>query len=261
MYVLFQWLGAGILLFLAITFRDPKGGVFSAQWGILGAIGWTYLLCALIYVFTRDNLKYLIPVWMAFVVVCMLNTPLKEGWGKETLLQLPFPNFYHQILYTLHIGNGALPAFTMGGVIFSLLTTRYGHIKKHKKALLTIVAAGVFGLAGFTAHRFWIVSKLSATPPWIFYVTGIAIAVYGLLTWLNEQDLAGWLRLISPAGTATLTCYLLPYVSYALADLTGIVLPDWLTHHPWGLVNSFCFALVIILATWLAGKLRLKIKI
>lgn len=260
-FTLLKIVGVIILIYLAITFRNPEGGVFGARWGILGSIGWTYLLCALIYVFTRDRLKYLIPFWIVFVVICILGSRMNEAHGGEALLTLPRPNFYNEMLNILHIGNGALPAFTMGGIIFSLLTTRYMKEDGRRKLLYIVAAVLIFAIAGYTARQFWILAKIGATPPWIFYVTAIAIGTYAILTLLAQKGWADWLNIIKPAGTATLTCYLIPYVSYGLADLTGIVLPDWFTHGFMGIVNCFCFALLIIGVTWLLGKIGIKLKI
>ena len=64
-----------------------------------------------------------------------------------------------------------------------------------------------------------------------------------------------------PAGTATLTTYMIPYVFYGMADITGIVQPDWLTHGPMGLVNSFCFALIVVAVVGILQKLHLKLKV
>jgi heparan-alpha-glucosaminide N-acetyltransferase len=260
-YTVLKVVGVLILFYLTITFRNPKGGLFAARWGILGSIGWAYLVCALIYVFSRDRLKYLIPVWIAFVIICILGSRMNEAWGGAAILELPRPNFYNEMLSILHIGNGALPAFTMGGVIFSLLSTKYSNIDNKKKIIYVASAVILFWLAGFIAREFWILSKLSATPTWVFYVIAIVIAVYALLTWLSDTGRAGWLNIIKPAGTATLTCYLVPYVSYGLADLTGIVLPDWFTHGFMGIINSLCFAFVIIGITWLLGRIHIKLKI
>ena len=263
LYTILKMAGVIILLYLAITFRDPKEGVFSARWwGILGAIGWSYLLCAFIYVFTRSRLNYLIPIWILFVIVCILGSRMNEVQGGKAILELPRPNFYNDALGILHVGNGALAAFTMGGVIFSLLRTKYFHLLGNNKKNIYIISAIIlFFLAGFISQEFWIVSKLSATPTWIFYVTAIAIAVYAILTWLSSTGKAGWLNIIKPAGTATLTCYLIPYVLYALADLTGVVLPDWLTHGFMGIVNCIGFALLVIGVTWLLGRISIKLKI
>ncbi len=253
--------GVIILFYLAVTFRNPKGGVFAAHWGILGSIGWAYLICAMIYIFTRDRLKYLIPVWFAFVIICILGSRMNETWGGTAILQFPRPNFYNDMLNVLHIGNGALVSFTMGGLIFSLINAKYLNHDNRKKMIYLISSVIIFVLAGYISRKFWILSKISATPPWIFYVTAIVIVVYTLLKCLADIGKAGWLNIIKPAGTATLTCYMIPYVSYGLADLTGIVLPDWFTHGFMGLVNCFCFALLIIGITWLLEKINIKLKI
>lgn len=181
--------------------------------------------------------------------------------GGTAILQFPRPNFYNDMLNVLHIGNGALVSFTMGGLIFSLINAKYLNHDNRKKMIYLISAVIIFVLAGYISHKFWILSKISATPPWIFYVTAIVIVVYTLLKWLADIGKAGWLNIIKPAGTATLTCYMIPYVSYGLADLTGIVLPDWFTHGFMGLVNCFCFALLIIGITWLLEKINIKLKI
>jgi hypothetical protein len=245
------------LLYLAVTFRNPDEGVFGARWGILGSIGWTYLLCAMIYLFTRDRLRYLVPCWAVFVLICILGSRMNEAHGAEAILALPRPNFYQEALSILHIGNGALPAFTMGGIILSIVMTQY---RKERPAFLG-AALGLLLLAGIATHHFWIVSKLSATPTWIAYVTFIAVATYALLDWLTAKGKARWFDIIKPAGTATLTTYTLPYVAYGLADVTGIILPDWFTHGFLSIVNCLCFAFLIIAATWLLGRLHLKLKI
>jgi len=262
-FTVLKFVGVIILLYLAITFRSKQDNhVFAASWwGILGSIGWTYLLCALIYVFTRDRLRYLIPIWITFIIICILNSRMNEAHGGEAILNLPRPNFYSDMLSVLHIGNGALPAFTMGGMILSIISTRYIRTINLKTAAYIVGAVAVLFLAGVASRQFWILSKLSATPTWIFYVTAIATATYGLLYWLVEQGKASWFNIIKPAGTATLTTYLIPYVSYGLADVTGIVLPDWFTHGFMSIVNCICFALVIIGVTWLLGRIHLKIKI
>jgi len=256
-----KFIGVIILFYLAVTFRNPKGEVFGANWGILGSIGWAYLLCAMIYVFTRDRLKYLIPVWGAFMIICMLGSRMNEAWGGTAILSLPRPNFYNDFLGILHIGNGAVPAFTLGGVIFSLICARYAQVPWKKKALYVIAAVSILLIAGVICRQFWILAKLGATPTWVFIVTAITVGTYSILSWLAEKGKAAWFNVIKPAGTATLTCYLIPYVSYALADLTGIILPDWFTYGFMGIVNCLCFALAIIGVTYLLGRIHIKLKV
>lgn len=254
-------IGVLVLLYLAFTFRNPEGGVFGAYWGILGAIGWTYLVCAVIYLFTRDRMKHLLFVWIAFVLICLLTTPLREDWGGTAILAFPGGNFLQGMLGVLHIGNGALPAFTMGGIILSVASARYATKSTGWKLRNTLIVAAVFLLLGFLSHNFWIVAKIEATPPWVFYVIAISVLTYSFLNYLVTLHITGWFNLIRPAGTATLTTYIIPYVFYGFADVTGIVLPDWFTHGFMGLVNCICFAFVVIGVTWMLEKLHIKLKI
>ncbi len=262
LYTLLKLAGVLILLYLAVTFRDPEGKVFSAGWwGILGAIGWSYLLCATIYVFVRDDLKRLFLAWLIFLAICILGSKMRETYGGEALLALPRPNFYHDLLNVLHIGNGALPAFTMAGMIMSVMVARYREVSTKKKLLFTLAVMTFFLLAGAVSRHFWILAKLGATPPWVFYVTAIAIGTYMLLAGLVKAGNATWFNIIMPAGTATLTTYLVPYLFYGMADITGIVLPDWSTHGWMGLINCLLFALVAIGVTRLLGKFSIQLKI
>lgn len=261
LFCVFKIIGVLILLYLAFTFRNPQEGVFGAYWGILGSIGWTYLICAVIYFFSRDHLKSLILIWIAFVLICLLGTPLREEFGGTAILAFPERNFYHGMLSILHIGNGALPAFTMGGIILSVLSARYADKSTGWKLRNGGIVAVIFLLIGILAHHFWIVAKIGATPTWVFYVIAISVAAYTLLNYLVSHHITSWFNLIRPAGTATLTTYLVPYVFYGFADVTGIVLPDWFTHGFMGLVNCLCFAFVVIGVTWIMEKMHVKLKI
>ena len=254
-------LGVLALLYLALTFINPQGGVFGAYWGILGSIGWTYLVCAVIYFFSRDRLRYLIPIWVAFILICVTGTPLREEFGGTALLDFPRGNFYDGMLGIVHIGNGALPAFTMGGLILSIVSARFANMGTLWKLRSGLLAALVSLLIGIALHHYWIVAKIGATPPWVFYVIAISIAGYTVLTALADHGLTGWFKAIRPAGTATLTTYLVPYVFYGFADVTGVVLPDWFTHGFMSIVNCLCFAFVVIGVTWCLEKLHIKLKI
>jgi predicted acyltransferase len=262
LYGLLRLAGLLVLLYLAVSFRDARGGAFAARWwGILGLIGWSYLLCALVYVFTRDRLRYLIPVWAALTLMCIFGSEMNEASGGAALLSLSRPNFYNEMLGVLHVGNGTLPAFTMGGIILSVLSTRYRRLPAAKKALGAASLAGVLLIAGIVSHRYWIVSKLSETPTWLFYVSALAVALYSTICVGVEKGKAHWFNLIKPAGTATLTAYLIPYAVYSLGSVAGIKLPGWFTHGGFSIVNCLGFAFAVVGLTWLLGRIPVKLKI
>lgn len=251
--------GVLLLLYLAIIFRDDDGGIFSSRWwGILGLIGWTYLICAFTYLFTRDRLKYLLPVWFFLVAWCILKSEIKVG---EALLDLPHGNFLDQMLNILHIGNGALPAFTIGGVILSVVVARYSNKLGKKEIIISASIIISLFLVGFISNKIWIVSKLQETPPWLFYCTAIAITTYTLIYWLVEKGKVSWFNIIRPAGTATLTCYLVPYILYSVFYLTNLQLPNTVLEYPFGILKCLFFSLLSIGITALLNRAGVKLKI
>jgi heparan-alpha-glucosaminide N-acetyltransferase len=58
-----------------------------------------------------------------------------------------------------------------------------------------------------------------------------------------------------------LTCYLIPYIWYAVVTLAGIALPIFLRTGLIGIVKSLLFALIIVLTTGLVNKAGIKLKI
>lgn len=259
LYSMLKGLGVIILIYLAVIFRDSDGGFFRSHWwGILGLIGWTYLICAFIYLFTRDRLKYLIPIWFVFIILCIIKSRMRNG---NMILNLPPGNFFDEMLQILHIGKGGLSAFTMGGIILSLLVTKYATADSRKKIIFAVSAVIILLIAGFISHKFWIVSKIQDTPPWIFFCTAIAIGSYAIISVIVEKGKVHWFNIIKTAGTATLTCYLVPYVTYSITDLTGVQLPGWLTTGLPGILNCTVYSFLVIGITYLLEKIHIKLKI
>lgn len=259
-YALLKCVGAALLLFLAVTFRNGDGGYFqSSWWGILGIIGWTYLVCAMIYLFTRDRLGWLVPIWCGFAVLCILRS-VRHGGG--TLLEIDGANFFDQILSTLHLGNGCSAALVTGGIILSVVSVRKGLlIDLAKMARLALVGVPLLLCAGIASHHWFITSKIMATAPWLFFNLAIVVGAYALLAWVVKAGKAAWFSIIKPAGTATLTCYVLPYLTYSVTALTGLVLPMWMRTGVVGIFNCIAYAFIIVGFAWLLGRLRIKLKI
>ncbi|MBQ5481772.1 MAG: DUF5009 domain-containing protein [Bacteroidales bacterium] len=254
-------IGGLCLLFLAVTYRKPDGRVFDTSFSILGGIAWTYLVAAVVYYFSRDNLRKIIPIWVAVLAVCVLTQRMRPEMGDVAILNFPRPNFLEGMLRVLHIGNGGAVFLALSGLLVSVVTEKIAHLPQGKRILIGLGTALAAFLLGVFTRRFWIAAKLGLTLPCCLFVSAIAIAVYTLLRFLNSKGLSGWFAVIRPAGTATLTTYMIPYVFYGFADITGIVLPDWLTHRPLALVNCFCFALICIAIVGLLQKLHLKLKV
>ena len=254
-------IGGLCLLFLAVTYRKPEGRVFDTSFSILGGIAWTYLVAAVVYYFCRDNLRKIVPIWVAVLAVCVLTQRLRPEMGDAAILDFPRPNFLEGMLRVLHIGNGGAVFLALSGLLVSVVTEKIAGLPQGKRLLIGFGTALAAFLLGVFTRRFWIAAKLGLTLPCCLFVSAAAIFLYTLFRWLNAKGLSGWFAIIRPAGTATLTTYMIPYVFYGFADITGIVLPDWLTHGPMSLVNCFCFALICIAIVGILQKLHIKLKV
>lgn len=246
LYTGLQVLGVVILLCLAFVFRDADGGTFKPRWwGILGLIGWAYLITALSYYFFRANIRNQAIVLLLLILLCFS--------GKDALLGI-FRNVF---------GNGALAAFSMSGMLITLLIKKLSLKMSTGKMCGILISISILSLiVSVVIHPYWIISKSLATPTWLFLCTGIALLFYVFIYWLADIEGKGnWFKIIRPAGTATLTCYLIPYILYSLSQLIDFHLPETIAKCPVGLIKSVLFAFLAIAITALLGKVRIKLKI
>lgn len=247
LYLILKITGWAILAVLAFIFRDAKGEIFQTHWwGILGLIGWTYLICATIYLFLRNSLIALAGAMLFFILLCISGI---NGWLGAFGGIIPSDGCYH--------------AFTMSGLLLSIVFNQSRIKLTLTQKLAGAAAVGVlFLMAGWIAHSWWIVSKIQATPTWLFLCTGISILIYIFTYWLADmKGKAGWFDIIKPAGTATLTCYLIPYLLYAVFILMNLRLPEAITTGIPGLIKCIVFALLTIGITALFNKGGVKLKI
>lgn len=258
----FKWkkglvaLGAACLVFLALTYRTKDGGLLHASWwGILGLIGWAYLFCAALYVFCRKRLLALPLVWLSLVVVNAVTSGLRDG---STLIAPD--NIITNFAGALHLGEGSGPLMAMGGMLLSLCDMSLRSRPGWQRVVLGLTAAFAFLALGILSHRWWIISKNLGTLPWCFYVTALSVALYTLLRLLEEHGITRWFAPFRPAGTATLTVYMMPYIFLVLWIVVSPSIPQWLS----GWVGVLKCALFSLLCIWMAQlfvKMGVKLKI
>jgi heparan-alpha-glucosaminide N-acetyltransferase len=250
-----QGAGIALLVFLAIVYKGGDSGNTSwlkpHWWGILGLIGWAYLITSLIFLFSKGKLPILIS---ALVFFTLFNIAAKAGWLQVLDPIRP---------YVWITGDGSSPALTMAGIITAVLYSSLAEKGKYNVCFMVLLLFGVVMLAGgFAIRPLAGISKIRATPSWVMICTGISIFVFTALIWLvDRKQKQSVFNIIKPAGTSTLTAYLLPYVYYPLFFLAGIRLPAILVTGAVGLIKSLIFALLIILLTGLFEKWRIRLKI
>lgn len=250
--------GAVLLMVLMISFRSADGGYFSAGWwGILGMLGWAYLVSALIYLALRENMTGLGIALAFFVSMCLLLTPTRSG---AAVIELPQPNLFSTIAESLHLRNGCLAALVLGGAATSVVSARLRELPAGKRLAIAFSAALALALAGLLAHKVWIVSKDHETAPWLFWNAAICIAVYSLLRILEDKGKTRLFRFLQPAATATLTAYMVPYLFILCWIMIDPTIPSWLSG--WvGQVKCAVYTALCLAVTWGLVKIGIKLKI
>ncbi len=243
-------LAISILVGMAFVYRGEQGSRFAPHWwGILGLIGWSYLAAALVTVLARNRIGIVVAGWMGFCLLSMVA-------AAELL-----PNAFSVIPGA--ISRGTMAGLTMGGVVVSTLFQHYREQGETKRMTLVFVIASGFliGLAMYT-RTFWGLSKLAATPAWLFLCSAITILSFTAIYWLvDEGRKATWFAFIKPAGTDTLLCYLIPYFAYAFTTLLNLHLPEVLLTGGVGLLKSFLFALLCVWITGRLNKIGIRLKL
>ena len=233
-------LGIMGLITLAFLYRGGDAediNRFSTYWwGILGLIGWAYLACSLITTFSGNKLYIPVIAWIVFCTLSMLSS---AGYiaGGSLFATIPSP-----------ISRGTLAGLTMGGVITSMLFQYYNKQNAQQRMMIVlIVLAGILIILGFYTRTFWGISKLRATPAWLFLCSAITMLAFVGIYWLADlRKKAEWFNFLRPAGYNTLLCYLIPYFAYAFMRLSGIHLPEFMLIGGIGLIKSFLFALLCV---------------
>lgn len=237
--------GITILCVLYYYYRGADGAPFGKHWwGILGLIGWSYLVTAVVFSLVRDRLIPMTIAWIAIIAASLLTHA-------------------HMINLSAIPSDMTLHALGVSGAFTSVLLMKIGNKEKPTKFIGTMLVLGAVMLALMVAvHPHWIISKIRATPTWLFACNAIAFTLVGILYYLADvKGKAAWFNIIKPAGVATLTCYMIPYLWYAIQGLLGWHYPTICYEGLGGIVKSLIFSMAVV---WIAGglsKARIRLKI
>lgn len=235
---LLQGLGIVLLLAMAALYKGEGGQwMRPSWWGILGIIGWAYLVSATVFLLVKGKFPALLVLLALFLAI---------NFAKHTgVMAIDIPV----------IGDASSIALIMAGVVISSIP------KKSIPVLLGIGAAAiVFGLLvrPYTEG----ISKIRSTPAWVLICSGISTVVFAGMMWLvDKKGKMDWFSFIKPAGTSTLTCYLIPYLLYSLMLLVHFHYPEFLSSGIGGILRSIAVAFIVI---WIAGrmeKVNIRLKI
>lgn len=251
---LLKFIGIACLFTLAIMYRGEENGVIERfrphWWGILGLIGWSYLVAGLITVFSKNKFAVVICAWIFF---CIVSVAAKAGYVPDTIL--------HYIPES--ISGGTLTGLSIGGVLTSLIFQYFRLRKSNKRLTLFYLAFSILLIIlSIVTRPYWKLAKLGATPAWLFLCSAFTVLAFVTIYWITDvYGKVSWFKIIKPAGTDTLLCYLMPYFAYFLFTLFPIKLPEAILSGGLGLLKSLLFAILCVVIAGKLNKLGIRLKL
>ncbi|MBN1894487.1 hypothetical protein JW906_08325, partial [bacterium] len=253
-------LGAVMLIVLAFLYRGEPDltGMKTQWWGILGLIGWAYLVTALLYLMLRKN-----TLGFATAVSLLYCVYAADAAGFFGFLG-SFNNF-------ISIGSmlGSHAAVTASGALLGIVL--FQPERTHGSRIRTILKfAGVLAAAAVLlhslngVHRIFIYNKNAATPPWCLLSSAWTALIFAILYFLTDaKGLRFGTRMLASAGQNALFAFILGPVLYILLGWLPFSIGGkhfywgWLGDFPAGLFRSLVFAvLAAALTAWLQRRGR-----
>ena len=253
------WLGAALMAALLLLFRgrveagSPSVYLQHSWWGILGMIGWAYLVCGVLYLLARGRDGAL---WTCLVLLLALYAGGTDGW-------LPLPPLLQEFVNVPQV-LGSTSANVMAGVLAGRILLAQSDAAPARAVMPLVALALVLLAAGLLLRPFYGINKIHATAPYTLVCAGITLALFVLFYWLCDvRGWRGWCAWLLPAGGNALLAYIAPDVWEQLAALLHLPRfwwPYWQQGGMAGLLNGAVLALAMVGVTALATRAGLRLK-
>lgn len=282
--------GAVMLIALALTYRtaegrhlilgplfDPGDTVWlrHSWWGILGLIGWAYLVTALIYLLVGQRREWLVA---ATGLLAMVYVAQQEGLftrvDSRAWLAWAGPVFavmerlYNGVSAHVSVGQslGSLASVSMAGCCLGAILLPGSRIQGHGERMRwALVFTLGLSVAALLFDPLFGINKIQATPTWCFLCASLTSLTWVLLYWVMDvRACRAWSRVLRPAGANPLMAYLLhPWISM----VAGLVnLPLMLYKHSElpvaaNILGCLAMALAVVGLTGLVSRRGFSIKV
>lgn len=218
---------------------------------ILGLIGYTYLAVALLYIPTR---RWLWAPLACFVGMVAFNALSTARW-------ITFPR--HIPYYVWPFSNGAMASITLAGIVTSVIFLGPHPWQSIGRKTGLGLSFGILSLIAGWALTPLGISKIRATPTWSLYSIGAAVLLFTALYWICDiKRKTRWAFFVRPAGSNTLTTYLLPDFWYYVLAAVGIHFFDthWNYAGP-GVVRCVLFTAFILTVSGFLTRLGIRLRL
>jgi predicted acyltransferase len=250
------------LTFLAFTFRGAHGeriitlapfSIHTEWYGILGLIGWAYLVASIVFLFCRERRTALLA--SAVLLMCMYPA---DRTGT-------FANFWPAKFVGFGETLGSQASITVAGVLLGAMLLAPEFSKPRARLNFALLFVAGFSAAALLLHGLYGINKNAATPSWCLWSCAITAALWILFYWIC--DVRPFPPISKPlvlAGQNVLLAYLLSemvpsllvvlhlettYGNFAGAGLTFAIAR-----------SALCSVVILCTAVWLnRAGLRLKL--
>lgn len=236
-------LGALGLAVLAYIYRggEDAHGMQIHWWGILGLIGWAYLVTCLVYIATNGN-KIGIASALVLSLLFFIFGGKWGGWMSD------------QSGHAVHSGIA----------LCGLLLSRFYFDGKTKQPYVWVALfTAALLVAAWVLRPYYTISKIWATPSWAFYSAASCCILFTAVYWLTDvKGYNRWTGFLRPAAANPLLTYILPAIVYGITGLLGLSLwpNEWRTGIP-GAGYCVLFALAMMGLVKLLNRIGIRLQL
>ena len=215
-----RFVGFALLAFLAFSFRGAKGQkiislspffIHTEWYGILGLIGWAYLVAATVFLCFRGHRIALLA--SAILLMCLYPADQTGAFQHFWLAR------YVGIGGTL----GSQAAITVAGMLLGTILVAPDTTSVAARTRFTGWFIAGFAVAALLLHGLYGIYKNSATPSWCLWSCAITAALWLGFYHLCDVRQAGFVgRPLAAAGGNVLLAYLLSEMLPGALELTPL---------------------------------------
>jgi predicted acyltransferase len=177
--------GLAALVWLAFAFRGAKGqriitlapfSLVTEWYGILGLIGWAYLVTGLVFLVFRGNRTAILG---CMVLLMCLFVADKKG---------AFEGFWLSQIVGIGDALGSLAAISVGGLLLGSILTAADTASLKARTRFTFWFVAGCAAAALLLNRAYGISKNNATPSWCLWACAITAALWYVLDRWRWRD-------------------------------------------------------------------------
>jgi heparan-alpha-glucosaminide N-acetyltransferase len=245
-------LAALALVVLLLVWRGHRddgslGPLASSWWGILGIIGWAYLVGAVAFWLTRGRATALLGV-LGLLVVVSIGTRLGRLGPLRPLAGL----------FEVPAIFGSLPAVVVAGTVVG----GWVAARAPGRTLRMVALGGGLWAAGWFLHPLNGYHKIGASEAWALTAAGqAALLLAALDRALGDRDLLP-LRWLALAGANALLAYLIPEWLDAVSHLADVdLMPLFERGGAAGMLNAGALTVVVLAVAALCRRRGVIVKV